>query len=897
MSYQHDRYNSHHGGGGGGGKGRYYRNDRPNREHSAPERPEAKIRNALVKFADDPDSEPTDEIPRLARYLREHLISSPAAIAEGLRIGVTELPFKIPFYAYLLCYLDADSAQEPTGDSRSQLTSVLEDFVKGFQGYLDSLKWRELRLCIQFFGHLVSMQVVAPASLLAVLKSFTAVLDEPGVSYSRARQAGLCAGEGLLRAGVVLHTHDATSVNDIITALKAFADGSSQAKSLVAPLVRSYDRLGDVSEELPDCKETIGCLVKSLTHMQDSSFQRRPAALPEPLPPVMTPGIEPLLFELSAVLVPPDALDLEGEEIGAPAPVLEDGQPKPPLKQDVPYVYLSIFPSDMTPLEMTPSAYLVRTCMVDMLNIYEVNRKEGARLLLDLPRWWAYRTFKGRDDIQGEEGKETMQWVLECTAVETVLSTAFLLPTSPHSSVYYYALIAELCKLSPTTVGPAVGKSIRRLYKCLGDETDAESAILDVEVARRFTEWFAVHMSNFGFNWVWKEWIPDLSLSAHHPRRKFINRAIELEIRASYYDRIKETLPADFHAPESHAVPFEAPGPNYEYEDPQHPNFTDAEALLDLIRKRSKIDEVVNLAQTMVQHLTSESSSTEAHTVVRSIAVQVILHVGSRSFSHFLNAIERYLALLRLFSKETQAKAEVLDTAARFWKRSSLMVGIVFDKLMQYQIVDPSDVVAWTFRAGNITEEIAEGALTVQGWEMLKAALDKASGRVAVAKYKVHIVKKEEEDAKARLKASKGAVVDDGMDVDVSIQDDMADALDSAALTAALKAHATLTRDQKTALVRALDGFVSYLGSSPTAGTVLSQDSWQSRERWGMDEWSSWQIWGWYRQFCRAHTSQLRTYMNTLESVSLSKLDSTVGVDATASAMVKSIWELSLSGE
>lgn len=80
----------------------------------------------------------------------------------------------------------------------------------------------------------------------------------------------------------------------------------------------------------------------------------------------------------------------------------------------------------------------------------------------------------------------------------------------------------------------------------------------------------------------------------------------------------------------------------------------------------------------------------------------------------------------------------------------------------------------------------------------------------------------------------------------------MADSLDSAALTAALKAHATLTRDQKTALVRALDGFVSYLGPSSSAGAVLSQESWQSRESWGLDEWSSWQTWGWYRQFCRA---------------------------------------------
>jgi hypothetical protein len=32
-----------------------------------------------------------------------------------------------------------------------------------------------------------------------MLQSFTAVLDEPGVSYARARNAALCAGEGVIR--------------------------------------------------------------------------------------------------------------------------------------------------------------------------------------------------------------------------------------------------------------------------------------------------------------------------------------------------------------------------------------------------------------------------------------------------------------------------------------------------------------------------------------------------------------------------------------------------------------------------------------------------------------------------------------------------------------------------
>lgn len=80
-----------------------------------------------------------------------------------------------------------------------------------------------------------------------------------------------------------------------------------------------------------------------------------------------------------------------------------------------------------------------------------------------------------------------------------VLGSLFLLPESPHKPAYYIAMITELCKLSPSTVGPAVGKSIRKLYTALGEG-------LDPEISRRFVEWFAVHMSNFGFQWVWKEW-------------------------------------------------------------------------------------------------------------------------------------------------------------------------------------------------------------------------------------------------------------------------------------------------------------------------------------------------------------------------------------------------------
>lgn len=62
--------------------------------------------------------------------------------------------------------------------------------------------------------------------------------------------------------------------------------------------------------------------------------------------------------------------------------------------------------------------------------------------------------------------------------------------------------------------------------------------------------------------------IPDLSEAPHHPKRNFIRRAIEVEIRLAYHDRILKTLPESFHAPEIGVVPEQAPGPEYDYDNP-----------------------------------------------------------------------------------------------------------------------------------------------------------------------------------------------------------------------------------------------------------------------------------------------------------------------------------------
>jgi len=83
--------------------------------------------------------------------------------------------------------------------------------------------------------------------------------------------------------------------------------------------------------------------------------------------------------------------------------------------------------------------------------------------------------------------------------------------------------------------------------------------------------------------------------------------------------------------------------------------------------------------------------------------------------------------------------------------------------------------------------------------------------------------------------------------------------VDNPALTTALKAFTSLTREQKAVLSRTLDGFIACLAPAstdvhhnPHSRTVITEKAWLNRAAWGRDEWNAWETWGWYRQFCRA---------------------------------------------
>lgn len=292
---------------------------------------------------------------------------------------------------------------------------------------------------------------------------------------------------------------------------------------------------------------------------------------------------------------------------------------------------------------------------------------------------------------------------------------------------------------------------------------------------------------------------PDLELDPYHPRRTFMRRALDLEVRLGYYDRILKTLPEGMQVPEALVMPAEAPGYEFEYESEStsrvdvdrastlflrslkeillfvtgHPYAHLAGQLQERLAKRElyKTPDVVAFVEEMRGELLRESTSeSRALSTTRSITVQCLLVLGARSFSHFLNVVERYLPVLHAVSGTPDAKFEILGIVSGFWRRNGQFIGIIFDKLMQYQIVDPADVVSWAFEGNGLGPPPSEGLSTFQ-WEVMKSAVDKANGRVYKAQARVVQQTKADDDARAAKHAADAeasATNGDGMEVDVA---------------------------------------------------------------------------------------------------------------------------------
>ncbi|KAJ5570344.1 uncharacterized protein N7459_009774 [Penicillium hispanicum] len=686
--------------GGGGGRKRRYRDDedydrRPQRRRY--EEPLfVQVRRQLLTIAESAARRVEDDILGIARsvaenYDDEELRDTFVNISLDL---VLEQPMKIPFVA--VTTLVAHNLKPELG------SEMLNKTTQALQNYIDSGSWRSVKLLLRFMGLLqplfegdgifslleelfaraVDLQTASSEDLLGLELVKIILFTIPYVMSSSAAGFETQASALLEKTDIIASTPHA--LVDLVNTFSLDENKSAAGPSVISLLQGQLQGEANRGWELQ-------CLPRPWKYVQEGEAdERSPFEVVNKVPfPV----------------------------INVPSPVPNGARPL------FPEVYLSVYANqevDTVPPLSDITSSLLRDALVDTINLLDFNRVATAKYLIDVDCYYTRHTFVKRAtpfDRMRDLAGEGQSWKPEDVAVDAVFSQLYQLPTPEHKLVYYHSVLTECCKIAPAAIAPSLGRAIRFLYNSL--ET------MDLELSNRFLDWFAHHLSNFGFTWKWSEWIDDLELPAVHPKMAFILGALDKEIRLSFAQRIKGTLPEPY-------LPLITEGkekdtPEFKYLSEMTPYSKEGQEIMQLIRKKAGDDEIQPVVVTIEEQ--AQGMGVEDPRVPSTDAfVTSICYVGSKSLSHVLSCIERNKdRLLAIGPASQQARCQIITSVMEYWVDQPGIAINIIDKLLNYTILTPMSVLEWA-----LSEWMAAGTVLAKPYvfEMISATIGKVTNRM-----------------------------------------------------------------------------------------------------------------------------------------------------------------------
>ncbi|EAL85526.1 snRNA cap binding complex subunit (Gcr3), putative [Aspergillus fumigatus A1163] len=412
-----------------------------------------------------------------------------------------------------------------------------------------------------------------------------------------------------------------------------------------------------------------------------------------------------------------------------------------------PEIYLSVYANQ--DLETVPptsdiASSLLREALVDTINILDFNRIATAKFLIDVDCYFTPYTFVKRatpfDRLRDLPG-DRPTWKPEDVAVDAVFSQLFQLPSPEHKLVYYHSVLTECCKIAPAAIAPSLGRAIRFLYRSLDT--------IDLELMHRFLDWFAHHLSNFGFTWKWSEWIEDLELPLVHPRMAFITGAIDKEIRLSFAQRIRGTLPDPYQELITEGKEKDTPDFKYSSDSESYliccprsayskgltkiliptatPYAKEGREIMQLIRRKAGDEEIQPLI-TAIEEQAKALGVDDPMLPSTDAFVTSICFVGSKSLSHVLSCIERNKErLLAIGPKSARARCQIITSVMEYWVDQPGVAINIIDKLLNYTILTPLSVIEWA-----LVERLQAGTILSRThiFEMISATVGKVTNRL-----------------------------------------------------------------------------------------------------------------------------------------------------------------------
>lgn len=361
------------------------------------------------------------------------------AVLDAFRTAVTELPHKMTHLTALIASLansqltpppppaqaadvnaNGDTSMADGSSGSSAPVNIGREIVRdlaqvALPSWLASQKWAHARRCVCVLAHLAALRtpLVAPNSLVALLASFVSALQEPGAPRARSDACARIVADALIRlAGAPTDAHvDTQSLRDGVI---AYVNERNIDKSLVPPFGWS-DQLEDlVAIVAADSDE-------STTVPGEEHDDQKPSA-------TATGGSVAAAALEGALPIPWNTIDDPSPEASAEPPLL-----LPML--EIPSVGLAARPESITTtpdglrgdegagydgFKLVPrilssdhhavpvaegdhSATLVRALLSDMVDLYEVNRRDAVALLLDIPNWTARGLFSPEHSVATED--------------------------------------------------------------------------------------------------------------------------------------------------------------------------------------------------------------------------------------------------------------------------------------------------------------------------------------------------------------------------------------------------------------------------------------------------------------------------------------------------------------
>lgn len=661
---------------GGGRQQRKRPRDHDEEQYRRPRPPVntlANLKRDLIRLA-DPGSIALEED---LRFVAKSLATEFAITAQQERIFeildqcVTELPIKIPHFGAVIVLaggINNNFAQEVTQHIAD--CSASAEYTKD---------WLQVKLWLRLSCYTDRLRMGKDKySMYGVTELFdTTEVKEPASSpaiWNPMVEAAL-----LTLPYLAVNGYEASDLNAIVDKAEAFVKQHTKSSVPERPFKRTIGK----------SMSPVDALLLQCQHMRATDWKVN-----------FVPNFQGL-FE--------DVGDLDADSSNESSHIVFEGDNQ--LQTEAEYFQLYVDQDIETVPPVTHMASSVfRDIICDTLNALHYNRKESARFLIDLESYLPPGLFVLRGTPLDKIPADGPTWKAEDVVVEAIFAQLFRLPRPVHKPVYYHSVLTELCKLVPQAIAPTFGRAIRSLHDNLENFEPA--------LNYRFWEWFSHHLSNFGFNWKWNEWLNNGGTCQYDPRYVFQHQTIAKEVELSYMERIKATLPEDYH---NSSVCNEPQIPLFAYREEQTRFYAEAQSLVALLQNRADTNTLTEYLDDFKTKAEAADLDSNAESI--KLLMHCILQNGYQSFSHALDTIEHNLVIMKNTCSSNDANQAIAIAAVwSFWAQRPFVASTILQKLVNYRIFSPANIMHHILRQNGLVGHSVK-------FELLESSMDKVFAR------------------------------------------------------------------------------------------------------------------------------------------------------------------------